>query len=208
MAREKVVVVGGGGHAKVVIDILQENAEFHEILGFTSLDFKGESLLGVPYLGDDSMMTTLRDVDSFIVAIGDNSLRKKIYQSLSKVGLRPINVISKKAYVSPHASLGQGVVICPGSVINPSAVLHDNVIVNTLAGVDHDCVLNSHCHVGPGASLAGGVVVGEGAFVGMKSSILPERLIGEWSVLGAGAVVIKDINPYTTAVGVPAKKIK
>lgn len=208
MTRRKVLIVGGGGHAKVVIDILQEYSDIYEVIGFTSQSHNQDNLCGVPHLGDDSVISQLRDgVECFIVALGNNVLRKKLFYSIVKLGLTPINAISRAAYVSPYAHVGKGVVISAGAVVNACAVIQDNVIINTLAGVDHDCIVNSHAHIAPGASLAGGVRVGEGAFIGMKSSVIPDKIIGEWSTVGAGSAVVTDIPPFVTAVGVPAKKI-
>ncbi|WP_456288557.1 acetyltransferase [Paenibacillus sp. AK002] len=204
---KKVLVVGGGGHAKIVIDILQGYDECYEIVGFTSQTSDIDNILGVPYLGDDSIISKLHGVNCFIVAVGNNKIRKSIYKRLIQLGLEPINAISKSSYVSPNAHIGKGIVVVAGAVINPCSTIHDNVIINTLTGIDHDCVVGAHAHIAPGASLAGGVRVGEGAFIGMKASVVPEKTIGEWSIIGSGAVVVSDIPSAVTVVGVPAKKI-
>ncbi|MGG4107929.1 acetyltransferase [Paenibacillus lautus] len=204
---KKVLVVGGGGHAKVVIDILKGYDDCYEIIGFTSQTSDIENILGVPYLGDDSIIPNLQIANCFIVAIGNNKTRKNIFERLIRLGLEPINAISQSSYVSPNAHIGRGIVVVAGAVINPCSTIHDNVIINTLTGIDHDCVVGAHAHIAPGSSLAGGVKVGEGAFIGMKASVIPEKTIGEWSVVGSGAVVVSDIPSAVTVVGVPAKKI-
>ncbi|CAM2938886.1 acetyltransferase [Paenibacillus sediminis] len=208
MHRNKVVIIGGGGHAKVVIDVIQ-SADTYELVGFTSHSDQESNLSGIPYLGDDSILPTLLEegVQYFFVATGNNRLRKKLFYQLIELGFTPINAISPFARISPFAKLGRGIVVMPGAVINAYAVIEDNVIINTLSGIDHDCLIKPHAHIAPGASLAGCVNVGEGAFVGMKSSVIPEISIGEWSVVGAGAAVISDVPSYVTVVGVPAKKI-
>ncbi|MEK3725869.1 acetyltransferase [Paenibacillus sp. FSL H8-0034] len=207
MQRDKVVVIGGGGHAKVVIDILQSSNNY-EIIGFTSPLDSDKSLCGVPYVGDDSNLPALFDkgIRSFFIAIGDNKLRKKLYNNLLEFGFKPINAISPYAHISPYASIGDGVVVMPGSVINACAVLGDNIIVNTLACIDHDCIINSHTHIAPRVSLAGCVNVGEGSFIGIGSSVIPEIKIGEWVIIGAGSAVISDIPSNVKVVGVPARK--
>lgn len=207
LINQKVVVIGGGGHAKVVIDILQK-LNGYEVVGFTSNSNDEKDLLGIPYLGDDSILSSLlkRGVSAFCVAIGDNMLRKKIFNKILNMGFKPINAISSFAYISQYAKIGNGVVVSPGAVINASAVIGDNVIINTLAGIDHDCIIGSDVHIAPGASLAGSVIVGDGTFIGAGCTVIPEIKIGEWTVIGAGAVVISDLPSNIRAVGVPAKK--
>jgi len=208
MRLEKVVIIGGGPHAKVIIDILQQVSHQYEIVGYVSLYNDGE-LLGVPYLGDDSVWLSLKSegINYFTVAVGDNRIRKKLFEKLVAVGLQPLTLISPAAYVSPSATIGQGVVVMPGAVINTCVEVGQNVIVNTRASIDHDCIISSHTHIAPGTTLAGSVFVGEGSFLGTGSSVIPEIRIEEWVTIGAGSVVISNISSNVTVVGVPAKKI-
>jgi len=205
---EKVIVIGGGGHAKVIIDIIQSMGKF-EIVGFTDNDTTRTHMCNVPYLGDDTILPDLfkQGVSCFCIGIGDNKIRKKLFDKTISIGLVPINAISTSAYVSPYAKLGRGIVIMPGAVVNSCAIVEDNVIINTLSGVDHDCIISSHSHIAPGASITGNVLVGEGAFVGSGSKVIPDIQIGEWSIVGAGAVVLSNVPANITVAGVPAKKI-
>ncbi|GGG63314.1 acetyltransferase [Paenibacillus radicis (ex Gao et al. 2016)] len=207
MQRDKVVIIGGGGHAKVIIDILNSSNRY-DIVGFTSQSNHQQNLCGVQYLGDDSILSSLmlEGIKYCSIAIGDNKIRKKLFDKLVKEGFTPINAISPSAYVSSSARIGNGVVIMPGAVVNASAIIEDNVIINTLTGIDHDCTISAHSHIAPGVSLAGGVFVGEGTFIGVGSSVIPEVKIGEWTVIGAGSAVVNDISSHVTVVGVPAKK--
>ncbi|UKS24986.1 acetyltransferase [Paenibacillus sp. HWE-109] len=207
MEREKVVIIGGGGHAKVIIDIIQSTGTY-EVIGFTSPIDVEKSLCCVPYLGNDSILPSLlkKKIKSFFVAIGENKLRKKLFEELVALGFAPINAISPFAHISSYAALGKGVVVMPGAVVSTGAVIGDNVIINTLAGIDHECDISSHVHVAPGASLAGCIKIGEGTFIGVGTKIIPEIKIGEWAVIGAGSVVISDIPANAKVVGVPAKK--
>lgn len=204
---ERAIIIGGGGHAKVVMDIIQKMGTC-ELVGFTDNE-EHQEMCGVPYLGDDSVLPSLLDkgVTRFCVGVGDNRIRKKLFYKLLSIGFTPTNVISPNAYISPYAKLGQGIVIMPGAVVNSHSVIGDNVIINTLSGVDHDCRVSSHAHIAPGVSLTGNVTVGEGAFLGTGSKVIPGVNIGEWSTIGAGAVVLSDISPETTVVGVPADKL-
>ncbi|MFD1179408.1 acetyltransferase [Paenibacillus puldeungensis] len=205
---EKIIIIGGGGHAKVVIDILQ-SMETYDIVGFTDNDDQHLSLCGIPYLGNDAILPALleKGITKFCVAIGDNRLRKKLFHNLVTSGFKPASAISPFAYVSHHAKIGRGVVILPGAVVNSCATIEDNVIINTLSGVDHDCIIYSHAHIAPGASLTGNVTVGEGAFLGAGSKVIPGIEVGEWSIIGAGSVVLSNVPPNVTVVGVPANKI-
>lgn len=208
MNRPKVVIIGGGGHAKVVIDVFQ-SAGIYEIAGYTAHTEHGNNLCGVPFLGDDSVLPDLLNngVQYFFVAMGNNQIRKKLFLELLEMGFIPVNAISPLAYISPHANMGVGVVAMAGVIVNSCAVIGDNVILNTRSGVDHDCAIESHAHIAPSVSLAGCVNVGEGSFVGVGSSVIPEVNIGEWSIVGAGSVVISDVPSNVTVVGVPANKI-
>lgn len=207
MQKKKVVIVGSGGHAKVVIDTFKSENKY-EIVGFTAGTEVQTDLCGIPCLGDDSKLTDLlnKGVTGFCVALGDNRLRKKVYLDMINKGFTPVNAISQFSYISPYAELGVGIVVVAGAVVNPYAVVENNVIVNTRAGIDHDCRIGSHAHIAPGASLAGSVSIGEGSFIGAGSNVIPGMNVGEWAIVGAGSTVISDIPANAKVVGVPAKK--
>ncbi|WP_159101807.1 acetyltransferase [Paenibacillus popilliae] len=208
MCPQKVIIIGGGGHAKVVIDVFNDAGRY-EIFGFTSPSSDCDSLCGASYLGsDDKLISLLQEgVQHFCIALGDNLIRRKLFNKLVRLGFTPVSAISSAAYVSPYAQIGRGTVVMPGATINAYAVIGDNVIINTRAGIDHDCRVDSHVHIAPGVSLAGSVYVNEGAFLGIGCNVIPNIHIGEWSVIGAGATVISNISSKVTAVGVPAKII-
>jgi UDP-perosamine 4-acetyltransferase len=202
---ERIVIVGAGGHAKVIIEILEECGRF-EIAGCTSADAGQRELLDIPVLGDDSILPGLREagVHCAFVALGDNRARWKKAQELAEMGFTLVNAVSPRAIVSRRAILGRGVAVMPGAVINVLTRIEDGAIVNTGATVDHECHLGGFSHVGPGSSLAGCVSVAEGAFLGAGTCVVPGVSIGSWSVIGAGSVVISDIGEFVTAVGAPA----
>jgi UDP-perosamine 4-acetyltransferase len=203
--KKRAVILGGGGHAKVVIDILG-HADDVELVGFTSKDGRGETLCGCPCIGTDVVLNELflSGVRWAFVAIGENDKRKACLNSLKERGFDLINAISKAAAISRYARLGLGIAAMPGAVINAGARLEDGVIVNTNACVDHDCIIGSCAHIGPGTSVTGCVRVGEGSFLGAGSSVIPGVSIGCWTVIGAGAAVVNDLPDHVVAVGVPA----
>ena len=201
---ERVVVIGGGGHAKVLVDILEHSVDI-EITGFVSMD-EHETLYGYPRLGNDDALPAIFDsgVRSALVAIGDNRRRKVAIDMLRKRGFKLINAISPAAVVSKYVRAGEGIAVLPGAVVNAGAHLEDGVIVNTNASVDHDCSVGKCVHVAPGANVAGCVRLEEGVLLGAGSSVIPGVTIGSWTIVGAGAAVVSDLPANAVAVGVPA----
>jgi UDP-perosamine 4-acetyltransferase len=204
------VIIGASGHAKVIIDMLQDAGNV-EIVGCTSGDPADAeaSLLGIPVLGDDRVLPHCYEagVRQAFVAVGDNRLRDKLMRRVVALGFGLANVISRQAAVSCRVKLGVGIAVMPGAIINVCSEIGDGSIVNTGATIDHDCRLGACVHIAPGTNLAGCVTLGEGAFLGTGARVIPKVNIGPWSIIGAGAVVIKDIPGYVTAVGVPAEVI-
>jgi len=200
------VVVGGGGHAKVIIEILQDAGKY-EVAGCTVPYPAPNSLLDVPVLGDDSQLSNIyaSGVHHAIIAIGNNRLRRKLAQLVVATGFALVNAVSPQAVLSRRVELGVGLAIMAGAVINTCSRIGDGCIINTGATVDHDCVIGNWAHIAPGTNLAGCVKVGDGAFMGIGSRAIPGISVGEWTTVGAGAVVICDLPPGVTAVGVPAK---
>lgn len=197
-----VVVLGAGGHAKVVISTLQ--AMDRPI--FAALDDNeerwGTAILGVPVQGPMEAVLGLPNVVA-VIAIGDNAVRRRLAQRFD--GVEWTTVVHPRAYVHASVRLGQGTVVFAGAIIQPDVVIGEHAIINTGATVDHDCSLGAFTHVAPGANLAGGVTVGDGVLLGVGSSVIPGRTIGEWTRVGAGGAVIHNLPAHVTAVGVPAR---
>lgn len=206
---KEVVILGSGGHAKVVIEILREHADV-QLIGCLAPEPGGRPVCGVPVIGDDSALPRLRDagVAHAFVALGDNHLRSRMINYVISHGLKLINAISLHAVVSPSVTVGAGVAVMAGAIINAEAALADGVIVNTGATIDHDCVLGPMSHVAPGSNLAGCVRIGEGAFLGTGCRVIPGVRIGDWSIVGAGATVLTDIPDHVVCVGIPARVVK
>jgi UDP-perosamine 4-acetyltransferase len=209
MNKDKLVILGASGHAKVIIDILK-NSQSYEVIGCLDASSEEKTVAGISVLGNDSLLSEIynQGIRHAFIAIGDNRVRDALSKRVTQSGFELVNVISLNAVISPSVRLGQGIAIMPGVVINVDARIGDNAIINTGACIDHDCVIGRGCHIAPGCSLAGNVVVGEGTFLGVGCKVIPKITIGEWTVAGAGAVVIKDLPPHSVAVGVPARIIK
>jgi len=206
----KVIGLGAGGHAKVVIEILQL-MENYELVGLLDpiQELWGAEVLGVPVLGADDLLTELYDQGvrwAFIGlgTVGNSQPRVNLYERICQQGFRLVQAIHPQAIISPSAQIGDGPTIMAGSVINAKAVLGNDVIINTGAIVEHDCLLGDHVHIATGAQLAGGVKVGDCTHIGMGASIRQGITIGSSVVVGAGAVVVKDVAPNSIVAGVPA----
>lgn len=198
----RLLVVGAGGHAKVVLDAAMAGGL--EIAGVLGREGGARELLGIPVIHDIAAI----DADAFIVGIGDNAARAAEFARLSDLGMTPVSVIHPSAVIAPSATIGAGTFVAAGAVVNPEAIIGEDAIINTGCTVDHDCVVGDHALIGPTASLCGAARVGAGALVGAGTSIVPGVSVGEWSVIGAGSAVICDLPAHSTCVGVPAAAIK
>jgi UDP-perosamine 4-acetyltransferase len=204
---DKLVIVGAGGHARSVMDIALQSAEY-EILG--CIDPAPGNVLGRPIVGKDEDLDEffLQGVRHIFVAIGDNSLRDRLYNRAISIGFEPINIMSRYAIVSPRAQLGRGICIMPGAVVNVNTVIEDNCIINTRCSIDHDCYIGKSSHVAPGVTLSGTVKIGNGVHIGTGASLIDKVSIGDWAYIGGGAVVVDNIPAGVMAYGVPAKVIR
>ncbi|WDL95151.1 acetyltransferase [Alicyclobacillus sp. ALC3] len=203
---ERVIILGAGGHAKVIAETLRMNPDY-EILG--CLSEKGIYYIGgrLRVIGDDTLLPTLyKDgVRQVVIGIGDNRVRHERANAVRHLGFSLLNVIHPTAYVSESVTLGSGVVIMANTVVNTDTRIDDNTIINTGTTVDHDCVIEDSCHIAPGCTLSGGVRVGAGTWLGTGTSVIDHISIGAWSVIGAGAVVVTDLPSDCIAYGVPAR---
>ena len=206
MNPEAVVIIGSGGHAKVVIELVRAEGKY-QIKGCTAPGESGFVLGDVPILGTDSMLPAMlaNGVKKAFVAIGDNHLRLRLLAQVSEMGFELINAVSPNAVVSPSATLGRGIAIMAGAIINASAEIGDGAIINTNAGVDHDCRIGRGAHIGPGSTLAGNVEIGCESFLGVRTCVIPGVRIGSRAIIGAGSVVVRDIPDELTAMRMPAR---
>ena len=210
----RVVGLGAGGHAKVVIEILRLMGGY-ELVGL--LDPKrelwGTGILGIRVLGDDDLLPKLynqgvRHAFIGLGTTGDTRARRRLYEKAHRQGFQIVQAIHPQAVIGPSVEIGHGPTIMAGAVINAAVRLGDNVIVNTGAIIEHDCVIGDHVHIATGARLASTVYVGEGAHIGLSASIRQCIHIGRNAIVGAGAVVVDDVPDSVVVVGVPARILR
>lgn len=212
---EKIVLVGGGGHCKVIIDIIKTMGTY-EIIGITDSSYSENQgkihkyVMDIPILGDDSILEGLYNSgvnNAFITlgALGKPFIREKIFNNLRKIGFNIPILIHSDAVVSPYSTLKSGTCVMAGAVINPDAYISENCIINSRAVIEHDCNLHSNVHVSPGATLCGGVEIGTNSHIGAGSTIIQNVRIGKKVIVGAGSVVLSDVEDNSTVIGIPAK---
>ena len=197
----KLYLFGASGHAKVILDILLSNG--NKIEAIIDDNPSAATLLDLPVIHSKDF--DFSDDNQFIIAIGNNSIRKKV---VAKNNFTYYVAIDKDASVSNYASIGEGTVVMPQAVVNANAKIGKHCIVNSRSVVEHDCILEDYVHISPNASLAGNVSVGEGSHVGIGASVIQGIKIGKWATIGAGAVIVNDVPDYAVVVGNPGKIIK
>ncbi len=200
------ILIGYSGHAFVVYGIC--TAAGKKITGYCENEQKIYNPFSLQYLGKENSDDALQALaaSAFFIAVGDNTIREKIYQTLAAKELYPANVIHPSAVVDPFAGIAaHGVMVAANAVINPLANIGTGVICNTGAIIEHECVVGTFAHIGPGAVLCGNVKLGNNSFVGANAVVKQGISIGNNVMIGAGAVVLKDVPDNVRVMGVPAQ---
>jgi sugar O-acyltransferase (sialic acid O-acetyltransferase NeuD family) len=199
------VVLGGGGHAKVVIAAMEASGEPADAVLDDNAARWGSRLLGVPIVGGLSLLAAWPLVRA-VIAIGNNVRRKQIAEAHPQVAW--ITVVHPSAIVHPSARIGAGAMIVWRAVVEPDAEVGAHAIVNSGAIVCHDAVVGAYAHVSVTSVMAGEARVDEGVFLGMNACVIGGVRVGAWSTVGAGASVVRNVAPRSVAVGVPARVIR
>ncbi|MDA8226231.1 MAG: acetyltransferase [Desulfitobacterium hafniense] len=206
-----VIILGAGGHAKVLQDALRLNGI--ELIGFTTPDLDKHLVNnGTSRIGNDDTVFNY-DVEQIrlingLGSIRSTSNRRRLFNYFKNRGYLFYNVIHPSSIVASDVLMGEGVQIMAGVIVQSGTKIGKNTIVNTRVSVDHDCDIGSHVHVAPGAILSGGVEVGEGVHIGTGAIIIQGIKIGRNSIIGAGSVVVRDVPEETISIGVPARVVK
>ncbi len=202
-----VVVIGHGGHSKVISDVIHAS-EGNKVIGYLDSKYEEVVMINNLFLGPISSVIHIKEKNKdvkFLMAIGNNKTRKAIVEMLDLTMDDYITITHPSASISSSAKIGRGTVVMPNTVINADAVIGDHCIINTGSIVEHDCLLEDYVHLCPNSTITGTVTLGEGVFLGSSSTIIPNKRIGAWTTIGAGATVIDDLPEFCVAVGTPAK---
>lgn len=206
---QQIIIIGAGGHAQVIADILQRNFDIsqqYQPIGYLddNTNIHSSYRLGLPVLGSIADLSNIPH-HGIIIAVGNNHFRQELFNRLTTQGEMLITAIHPSAILASSVQIGKGTMICAGVVINPGAQIGDNVILNTACSIDHHNIIGSHTHIAPGVRLGGDVTIGEGTLVGIGATVMPQRHINSWCTVGAGALVSRNVSSGSTVVGVPAK---
>lgn len=205
---ETLVIIGAGGHGKVVAECAQQLGTYKHIM-FLDDCYPDTKTSGAWKISGvvESFTQYIAQAD-FIVAIGNNSIRATITNTLKEANAHITSLIHPTASISSHTSIGNGVVIFANAVVNIGSDIADGCIINTGATVDHDCRISSFVHVSPGVNIAGGVSIKEYSWLGIGSTVIECLTLAQNTQVGAGAVVITSTQANSLYLGVPAKKVR
>lgn len=206
---KRLVIIGAGGHGKVVADCALAMGAFSEIVFLDGLYPEITKVEHWSVIGNADNLSAFADPSSvFFVAIGNNQTRGKVMTELDKVGGEITTLIHPSAVISPYATIGEGTLVCANVAINIATNIGQGCIINTSSSVDHDCIIGDYVHLAPGTKLAGSINIGEYSFVGIGAVIIQCLAIGKHCILGAGSTLLEDLVDGSVAVGIPAKIIK
>lgn len=200
----KLIIIGAGGHGKVVAEIALKNN--YSIIGFIDDNPDIKSVGNYKVLGDWNSKEQYKDC-FFFVAIGNNTIRKNKLEELIKEGYQITTLIDPSSIVSSSVKLGVGSVVMANATVNVDSTFGRGCIINTASSIDHDCTVNDYVHICPGVHIAGSVVICSNTWVGIGTSIINNLLIGENVMIGAGSVVVKNISNNKKVYGVPAREV-
>jgi UDP-perosamine 4-acetyltransferase len=211
---EKIIIYGGGGHAKVLMGLLSRSKHY-DIVGYVDILDKGD-IFGIKYLGNDQVLMKYFEVGINKLVIGisyiDNdplsSFRLQKINELSKKGFQFPSIVSLNSHLNRPRFIGQGTVIFDGAIINVDSFINDFCVINSGAVVEHDCYLDYSCQIAPRSVLCGNVRIGKNCYIGANSVVINDLIIGDNVLIGAGSVVIRNCLEPGVYVGNPARKIK
>jgi len=210
---KKILLIGGGGHAKVVLDSLLSQNQYLEIGIIDKKENIGKRILGIEIIGTDEDLTMLYSKGynyAFVTvgSIGTPQLRIKLQKLIKEIGFIIPNIIDQTAMVSRDVFLEEGIYIGKGAIINAGTIIKKGAIINTRAIIEHDCVIGEFVHIAPGSVISGEVVIGDNTHIGANSVIKQQVIIGENTLIGIGSVVVKNLKNNIIAYGNPCREVR
>lgn len=206
MKQKNLILIGGGGHCKSVIDVAESAG--YNILGILDMpEEMGKSVLNYKVIGTDEEIPQYADRAEFIITVGfikNPAIRIRIYNRIKEAGGKLATIIASTAHVSRYAALGEGTVVMHQAVVNAGAHIGENCIINTFCNIEHDAVIGNQCHISTGTMVNGDCKVGDRVFIGSQSVLANGITVGEEIIVGAGSVVRKSISEKGVYAGNPA----
>ncbi len=215
--KEKILLIGAGQHARVVLYNIREQNKY-DVIGILDANlnkakenkkFEGVPILNINYNEIDLKKLKIEiGVSKFFIAFGNMKYRKKVWEMFKQAGWNSVNIIHPNVVISKDAKLGEGILIECGCLITPNPIIGNNVVVNTGSQVNHDNIIEDHVYIASGVILSGGVKIGENTLLDDGVIVTLGKIVGKNSLIGAGAVVTKNIEDNVVAYGNPAKVIR
>jgi len=208
----KIVLIGGGGHCKVIIDAIRK-ARNYEIIGIIDCKREEKEVLDIKIIGDDSKLKKIfvndcRNAFVSVGSVGDTAVRHKLAKMAERIGFKFPIIIHPSAVVANDIKIGEGTFVGPGVVLSPGVKIGKHVIINSKVSVDHDCKIGDFVHLAPGVTLSGGVKVGKNTHLGTGTSVLQGINIGQDSIVGVGSVIVKNVSNWIVLFGNPCRKVR
>ncbi len=207
---DKLILIGGGGHCKSVIDVVESMG--YTILGILdTAENVGKKVLGYTIIGTDDDIGEYIERAKFVVTVGhikSASLRIKLHNKIVMSGGEIATLVASTAYVSKYAKIGEGTVVLHQAVVNANAVVGKGCIINTFANIEHDTIIGDYTHVSTGAMINGACVVGNGVFIGSQSVLAQSVSVIDNTIVGAGTFVSKNIFDGGIYAGNPMRKFR
>ncbi|HCY74473.1 MAG TPA: hypothetical protein DHV28_01000 [Ignavibacteriales bacterium] len=210
--KDKIVIIGGGGHAKLIINTIKK-LDKYEIIGYTDIINKG-SLLGINYLGDDTVLSGIFTKDNNckavigIVPYEVSNKRQDIYNMLKKIGFELPVIISKSAIINEEVNIGEGTVVLEKAMINVCSNVGKCVMIDSCAIIEHDCNVGNFVHMAVGSIIGGEVEIADGTIIGVGAKVIQGKKIGHNCLIGEGSIVVNNILIEGTYFGIPARRFE
>lgn len=208
---QQLLILGAGGHARVLIEALRQGG--HVPAGLVDADpsLTGTRIMGIPVLGTDEAILGYPPEEVRLVnglgSVASMARRKELYLGLFRRGYRFATVLHPFTAIASDVELGDGIQVMAGAVLQVGVRVGEDCIINTRASVDHDCIIGNHVHIAPGVTVSGGVCIEDDVHIGTGATLIQGVRIGRGSTIGAGAVVVRNVSPGATAYGVPAREV-
>lgn len=206
--KKKIIIIGGGGHAESLVDILFRNNFFEKIVGYVDIN---KTKLKLNYLGNDNYFNKIKNNKNYVLVNGigiDINLREKVFLALKKK-FSFLTLKDKSSVISPFAKIEEGASIFPNCHIGPNTIIKENVVIHTNVSIEHDVTIEKNSYVGPGSTICGNCHIKKNNLIGGNSFIKQNIIIGEKNSIGAGSIILKNFNKKGKKIfGNPAKEKK